>query len=350
MSEEQQFLSQILRRTSLSGDEAQLLLRRLLQSQADGAANGHLAAGRALFAAAESASEIEKRLLYDQIFFCLMRALEDFAMLCLMGWDESRHPLDIYLNLDRPELRAFFSRARKGFGEEIIYKLMGVGSWPTLKKMAIFRGKDFSSDESALDWVTQDAKEILVRYGKLYHTTFEDADTVLGPWQIAYAKAPIGLKLLLNNKNDTAEILMGAEQADPTTKGPSVAFSAPVNVDTNFAEKVLFELEGVCQQLKRLARRRLLLIDDPAVAARSAKGEWQEHLNRLAGRKPKEVSETAEADTSPESTPPEAKSELAASPEPKPELHSETRHDVEPHKIMEVGGLKIIHSKKIGEE
>src|SRR5580700_2064076 len=108
MDDGKQFLSQILKRTPLKGAEATALLRRLLRSQADGAADGHLAAGVALFSAAEIAPGMEKQLLYDQIFFCLMRALEDFAMLCLMGWDESRHPLDSYLNLDRPELRAFF--------------------------------------------------------------------------------------------------------------------------------------------------------------------------------------------------------------------------------------------------
>lgn len=370
MSQEPQFLSQILNRTPLTGDEALALLRRLLRSQADGAANGHLTAGVALFAAADMASEIEKRLLYDQIFFCLMRALEDFAMLCLMGWDESRHPLDIYLNLDRPELRAFFSRARKGLGEETLFKLMGVGSWPTLKRMAIFKDKDFSSDESALEWSVQDAKEILIRFGKLYHTSLEDADTELGPWQIAYAKAPIGLKLLLNAENENAEILMGSEQADPATKAPSTAFSAPVKVSTHFAERVLHELEGVCRQLQRLARRRLLLMEDPVAVAREAKTEWQEHLKRLAGSKAKgaapapegvqpPVRPQAPATVQPEvplivKPEPEAglnpESQAEPTPEAEQELHSDTRHDVVPHKVMEVGGLKIIHSKKIGDE
>src|SRR5882672_4920170 len=170
MEEQKQFLSQIIKRTPLKGAEANLLLKRLLKSQADGAADGHLAAGVALFAAADIAPEIEKRLMYDQIFFCLMRALEDFAMLALMGWDETRHPLDIYLNLDRPELRAFFARARKGLGDEVMFKIMGLAPWPVLKKLPAFKDKDFESDESALDWAVQDARETLMRYGKLYHT------------------------------------------------------------------------------------------------------------------------------------------------------------------------------------
>lgn len=337
MGEERQFLSQILKRTPLKGDEATVLLRRLLRSQADGAADGHLAAGVALFAAADIAPEIEKRLLYDQIFFCLMRALEDFAMLCLMGWDESRHPLDIYLNLDRPELRAFFARARKGLGDEVMFKLMGIAPWSVLKRLPAFKDKDFGPDEEALEWAVRDAKETLQRFGKLYHTIPEDADTEIGPWQIAYAKAPIGLKLLMSSDNADTEILMGAEQADPASQLPSTIFSAVVKVDLHFAERILHDLEGVCRQIKRLAHRRLLMMDDPLSLAAEIREQWQAHLLALAKQHPR-------------ATPPQPSQSQEASSLIKPlaadvEIHEEPRHDVPEKNVMDVGGLKIIHSK-----
>jgi hypothetical protein len=326
------------------------MLRRLLQSQADGAADGHLAAGMALFSAADMAAEVEKRLLYDQIFFCLMRSLEDFAMLCLMGWDESRHPLDIYLNLDRPELRAFFARARKGLGDEVMYKLCGVAPWAVLKKLPAFKDKDFSSDEDALDWASRDAREALVRFGKLYHCLPEDADTVLGPWQAAYARAPIGLKLLVVPEGDETEILLGSEQADPGSKAVPTALSASVLVDSHFVEKVLHELEAVCRQLKRLARRRLAGLDDAAAFVSEARSDWQEHLKALASKKaqlpPSEAHAKQEA-ASPESEAAEPPDSLRSS-LIKPlayDIHEEPRHDVPEKKILEVGGIKIIHSE-----
>lgn len=316
MSEDRQFLSQIVKRTPLKGPEALTLLRRLLQSQVDGAAEGHLAAGRALFAAADSVPEIEKRMLYDQMFFCLVRALEDFAMLALMGWDDTRHPLDTYLNLDRPELRAFFVRARKGVGDDVIFKLMGVAPWAVLKKLPVCKELDLSDDQDALDWGTRDAREVLMRFGKLYHTIFEDADTQLGPWQTAYAKTPIGLKLIANLDNEDSEMLLGTEQADPASAGTPTVFSAPVKVDGNFAVRVLDELELVCRQLKRLAYRRLLLLDDISGVAAELRNEWRAHLKTLA----------------------EKKSAVAPVAEPKPAGVG--------HKVMELGGLKIIHSKR----
>lgn len=337
MSEDRQFLSQILVRSPLRGEEGRGLLRRLLQSQADGAAHGHLAAGMALFSAADMAPELEKRLLYDQIFFCLMRALEDFAMLCLMGWDEARHPLDIYLNLDRPELRAFFSRARKGLGDEVMFKLMGIAPWPSLKRLPAFKDTDFSSDESALEWAAGDARETLMRFGKLYHSIPEDADTEIGPWQIAYAKAPIGLKLLLSAEHGD-EMLIGSEQADPATNAPATAFSAPVKVDSHFAEKVLHELEAVCFELRRLALRRLQMMDDPTAGARGCKADWQEHLKKLAARRGEAA---AAAGAAPADSPPAGPAEAAVA----EEHHADPRHDAPGKKIMEVGGLRIIHSE-----
>jgi hypothetical protein len=349
MSDEKKFLSQILVKTPLKGAEATQLLRRLLRSQADGAADGHLAAGVALFAAAEIAPDMEKRLLYDQIFFCLMRALEDFAMLCLMGWDESRHPLDTYLNLDRPELRAFFARARKGLGDEVMFRLMGVAPWDVLKKLPVFKGKDLGSEEDAMDWAAREARETLVRFGKLYHTTFEDADAEMGPWQIAYAKTPIGLKLLMSLENADTEILMGSEQADPASQQPPTVFSAPVRVDLNFAERILHDLEGVCRQLKRLAQRRLLMLDDPASVVPLVKTQWQEHLQALAKLHPKPAQQ-AEGSSAPEPPPPPAPAESSKSSLVKPlaaelEVHEEPRHDANEKNVMDVGGLKIIHSK-----
>jgi hypothetical protein len=333
MSEERQFLSQILKRSPLSGPEAGALLRRLLQTLAEGAGAAHMAAAVALFGAADTAGETEKCLLYDQLFLCLMRALEDFAMCCLLGWDETRHPLDIYLNLDRPELRAFFSRARKGLGDETLYKLCGVAPWAVLKRLPAFKDKDFSADEAALEWAAQDAKEALVRFGKLYHTSLEDADAELGPWQIAYAKAPIGLKLLLSPDPSQAEILMGSEQADPAVAGPSTAFSAEVKADTHFAERVLHELEGVCRELTRLARRRLLLMDDPSAAAREAKGEWLAYLKALAAGKSKEGAEGSQAEAA-----------AAAAAEAR-RVEDDHRHDLPERKVLEIGGLRIIHSQ-----
>lgn len=357
MEEQKQFLSQIIKRTPLKGAEANVLLKRLLKSQADGAADGHLAAGVALFAAADIAPEIEKRLLYDQIFFCLMRALEDFAMLCLMGWDESRHPLDIYLNLDRPELRAFFARARKGLSDDVMYKLMGLAPWDLLKKMPAFAKMDFSNEEAALDWASRDARETLMRYGKLYHTIPEDADTETGPWQIAYAKAPIGLKLLLSLESDETEMLLGSEQADPATKDTPTVFSSVVHVDLNFAERVLHELEGVCRQLKRLAQRRLLMMEDPTAMPAAAKADWLAHVKALAEKRAK--------DGGAQDSPPKAEPRGEIEPAPAPaaeapqksslikplaagldtDVHEEPRHDAPERHVKEIGGLKIIHSK-----
>jgi hypothetical protein len=370
MSEDRKFLSQILKRQPLKGEEATALLRRLLRSQADGAADGHLAAGVALFAAAEIAPDIEKRLLYDQIFFCLMRALEDFAMLCLMGWDESRHPLDIYLNLDRPELRAFFARARKGLGDEVMFRLVGVAPWDVLKKQPAFKGKDFSADEAALDWAARDAQETLIRFGKLYHTTAEDADTELGPWQIAYARAPIGLKLLMNLESPETEMLLGSEQADPVSKLPPTVLSAPVQVDLNFAERLLHDLEGVCRQLKRLAQRRLVMLEDPGAVAPLVRAQWQEHLHALAKLHPRAAPAAEAPGAATQAPSPQAASPFPAAPPPpapapaapaepaeasksslvKPlaaeiDVHEEPRHDAPEKNILEVGGLKIIHSK-----
>lgn len=329
MEPTRRYLSESIERLRLQGDEAKAILRRLLQSQAEGASDIQLKIANALFAAADSAAEMEKRLYYDALFLCLMRALEDFAMLSLMGWDDSRHPLDIYLNLDRPEIRAFYSRARKGLGEEIILKLMGVGNWTQLKRLPAFQGQDFSADEDALDWQVQEAREILIRCGKLYHTTPEDADDEIGAWQLSLAKTSVGLKLLIAPENETPLMLLGTEQADPARPGPSTAFFAKVNVGAHFAERILGELEMVCREIKRLAERRLVLLEDPLALAKGAKAEYQTHLKQVAGSKAKEAAA--------------AQAEAEAGGEPG--VHEETRHDKSPHKVVEVGGLKIYHSK-----
>jgi hypothetical protein len=274
-----------LKPLSLKGEEANLLLRRLLGNLAGVAGEMPLLIARALFIQADTAEELEKRLFYEQIFTSLMRSLENFAMLCLMGWDESRHLLDIYTHLERPELRAFYARVRKGLSEEAVFKLTCAASWEHLKKMPAFKGKDFSSDEDALDWQAREAEENLNRFAAIYSAGPEAADPVLGPWQLAWTKMPLGQKLLQDPESLEAELLAGVEQADPTKPGSATIFTAHVEVGQQFIDRVLDELQKACEATRLLAQRRLDIMDDPCAVARRAKAEWQEHLQKIAALK-----------------------------------------------------------------
>ena len=354
--------------TPLRGAEGKALLQRLLSNMADGSGDTHLLAARALFSTADAAPEPEKTYLFDQLYFCLSKALEDYAMLCLMTWDESRHPMDIYLNMDRPELRAFYSRCRKNLlTEDQLFRVAGVAEAEALKRQGSFK-LGLEDAEAALEWAARHARERLSLFGRLYHSTLEDADPLLGPWQIAYAKAPIGLKLVLDRESGAAEMLMGAEESpDPAEPGKKIAgaFSVEVELSQDFGEKILHYLDEICLELRSRAAYKLAFLEGPSSLLELVRKNYLQHLQALGAAK---RAAAGEAPHSPAAAPGEpqrlkifhshikpftpkakadpgaAKPESPAAPAPGAEDESGTASH-SPGEVRQVGGIKIIHSQ-----
>jgi hypothetical protein len=303
--DDEESLVQSMETIPLKGAEADALTRRLLKGMAEGAGDTHRLAARALFGTAGLSEGKEKTYLLDQLYFCLTRALEDYAMLCLMNWDESRHPIDVYLNMDRPELRAFYSRARKNLlTEEQLFRVTGVCAASGLKRNPAFK-MDLYDYETALEWASGDAKDKLSRFGRLYHSGLEDADPMLGPWQIAYAKAPIGLKLLLGSEEEPDRMLMGTEEIpDPHEPGRKItgAFSVGVQLDDHFAERLMHQLDEVCEELRRRAALKLTMMDDPKNMLQTVRREYLQHL-QAAGQAKREAQALAQGLPAPEAEP-----------------------------------------------
>ncbi len=360
-----------LREVPIDSPEAEALRRRLLRSLARGAGDSHLLAARALFGATDHAEDPEKTLLFDQVVFCLTRALEDFAMLGLMDWDENRHALEVYLSLDRPELRAFYARCRRGLmTDDQVARVALAGPAAALKRMKTFKETPVNTAlEPALEWAGREARSRLSEFGRLYHASPDEADPYVGAWQLAYAKAPIGMKLLnleephdadKSEKTDAAhpndrEMLLGVESLpDNAHPGQSkiCVSTARVRVDLDLAENVLFHIQDVCAEIRRLAELKLLSLEQPAQVFEAHQREYMVYLREVGARKKHEAEHElsgspegplriirSEDNFKPEKIKNKSESQSESAPKESEESASNSKSQTK-----DIGGVRIIHS------
>ena len=363
--EEKKTLRELMEAKSLRGVAAMDTLHRFLKSVAAGAMDGHRHTAAAILGRADDLEEPERSILLEQMFPTLMRALEDYATLCLMWLDSERPPLEAYLRADKKEIRGFYTQVRKGLSDEAMFKIFGVSSPETMRKEGLVKEGDHYVVESVLGWAWDYYNRLLESFGRVYHSTVEDADEVIGPWQIAYAMSPLGTKMLLGEDGRPETLLLGVgEMEDPAEKGRRIpaVYSAPVSLDARFGEETLHHVDAVCQEIRELAARQLAMLKDPSAGLGRAREAFENNLKSMkkghemplpggsiAKKEEQGSSKTSEIkikqDPARAGGLPEKDNQPQGTPGPAEDEDGEAKGITETIEID--GGLKIQHSKQL---
>ena len=252
---------------ALGSAEEKVLLEDFLKSAAAGSMDGHRWVASAIYGVADDAPEPQRSLLLEQMFHTLMRALEDYATLCIMWLQPDKSPLQAFLEADKAAIRQFYARTRKGLDDESMFKIYGLSSGEFMKSKGLVAQGDYYLVESVLGWAHGKYLSLLEAFGRVYHSTVEEADEVIGAWQISYAMSALGTKMILDKKGSPASLLLGLGEVQGGAKG---VYSAKITVDSRFGEETLHHVDDVCAEIRDLAEiQRGLLLDPAAGLARS---------------------------------------------------------------------------------
>ena len=331
----------------LSGSEGADLLQRFLESVRDGSMDGHRLVASAIYGAADDLDDPQRSLMLEQMFHALMRALEDYATLCLMWLDDQRHPLEVFLGTDKAAIRRFYAKARKGLDQESRFKLFGVAAPETMVQKKLVAASDNYTLESVLGWALNRDERLLGAFGRVYHSAVDEADPIIGPWQVSYAMSAMGTKMLLGEDGRPEELLLGLGAVE---KGKQAVFKATVRVDARLGEETLHHIENVCGWIRALADLRLALAKDPAAGLERARLAFEEQVSGL--KKGEEVGVPSGLNVrqeKPSKLPPLA-GEKEEPKEQEEEEEKETPSSGKSGQAKELGGLKIIHSQTIKDE
>ena len=368
---------ELQRRSLVKGDaQADAALRQLLQAFAGPLGALPVAEAQACFASAEAHGPPNDALLAHRSTFCLARALEEHARLALMDWDPARHPLEAFLTLSVEEIKAFYARVRKGLGEEQLCRVSGMGTAAALRKVRGLGEEALQGAEAALAWVAAQQADSLQELAKLYLCSPQDADAVLGPWQLGFGGLAHGSVYLPpppadgeapeGREDDEApepkgEVWIGLER--PAGAPASLTWS-PATASPHMAEEILLMLDEICSRTQDMANLKLALLDYPQAGVPEAQLFFSKELERRAAEaaRERELQEHAEHDQAVAEAEALARAQFEQAKAPKPSVPPAPAPSTQPpssdqeaapaptRQLRQVGGLKIIHSHKLHEQ
>jgi hypothetical protein len=218
-------------------------------------------------------------------------------------------------------------------------RIFGLGSAEAMLARGLAASGDHNMLESVLGWAVNKNERLLSAFGRVYHSTVDEADPVIGAWQISYAMSALGTKMLLDDAGNPQELLLGVGKAG---EAPAV-YHTPVVVDGRLGEETLHHIEDVCREIRELAGLQLALLEDSSAGLHRARARFEQEFKSL--KNDEEVGVPRGIQIKHDAAPDTAKTQTASGP-PQTKKDSPGASSSPPTE-KKIGGIKIIHSTPI---